>query len=91
MAHNKDKVLIATKKAKSLMDKVLNMIESDQYCINVIQQNLAIIGLLRSANLSLLDGHINNCVKTAVQEKNTGRLNEMMEELVKVMKVAQTK
>jgi len=91
MAHNKEKVTVAMKKAYSHTAKVLKMIEGNKYCIDVIQQNLAIIGLLRSANTALLEGHINNCVKNAVLGKDSGRLDEMMAELLKVLKVAQSK
>ncbi|MBT3704743.1 metal-sensing transcriptional repressor [Candidatus Peregrinibacteria bacterium] len=79
------------KKASSLMAKVLQMIEEDKYCIDVIQQNLAIIGLLRSANTALLEGHMNHCVKNAVKQKQSGKVDEMMEELLKVLRIAQTK
>ncbi|MFC1655807.1 metal-sensitive transcriptional regulator [Patescibacteria group bacterium] len=91
MAHNTPKVTIAMKKAKSLTEKVLQMLENDKYCIDVIQQNLAIIGLLKSANLTLLEGHIGHCVKNAAKEKNPKRLNEMMQELLLVMNTAQKK
>jgi DNA-binding FrmR family transcriptional regulator len=91
MAHNTDKTTIALKKAKSSLDKVLKMIEENKYCIDVIQQNLAIIGLLRSANQGLLEGHINHCVKDAARQQNKKRLDEMMLELLKVIKIAQAK
>lgn len=90
MTHNKDKVTIAMKKAKSSIEKIITMIENDTYCIDVIQQNLAVIGLLRSANANLLEGHVNHCVKNAA--KTGGKeLDEKMEELMKVIKIAQTK
>jgi DNA-binding FrmR family transcriptional regulator len=91
MAHNVDKVTIAMKKARSSMNKVMKMLEEDKYCIDVIQQNLAVIGLLRSANMALLEGHIGHCVKNAAKEKNSKRLDEMMEELLLVMNTAQKK
>lgn len=91
MAHNKEKVNITLKKAASLLRKILEMMEKDRYCIDIIQQNLAVIGLLRSANLNLLEGHINNCVKSAIKEKKSERLDEMMTELLKVVKTAQIK
>ncbi|MFC1810331.1 metal-sensitive transcriptional regulator [Patescibacteria group bacterium] len=91
MAHNTEKVTVAMKKAKSLTEKVIQMLENDKYCIDVIQQNLAIIGLLRSANLTLLEGHIGHCVKNAAKEKNSKRLDEMMKELLLVMNTAQKK
>ena len=90
MAHNKEKVTVAVKKAKSSLEKVLQMVEEDKYCIDVIQQNLAVIGLLRSANLSLLEGHVNCCIKDAAK-KGGKELDEKMKELIKVIYVAQTK
>lgn len=91
MTHNSDQVLVALKKAKTSLDKILTMVEEDTYCIDVIQQNLAVIGLMKSANLLLLEGHMNNCIKNAVKEKDEKRVDEMMVELLKVVKIAQNK
>lgn len=91
MAHNTQKVMIAMKKARSLTDKVMKMLDEDKYCIDVVQQNLAIIGLLRSANLALLEGHVNNCVRNAAQANDTEKLDNMMSELLKVINTAQKK
>jgi len=90
MAHNVNKVMVAMKKAKTSLNKVIKMVEENKYCIEVIQQNLAVIGLLRSANMHLLEGHMNNCVKSAVK-KGGKDVNAKMEELIKVLKIAQTK
>ena len=91
MAHNTNKVMIALKKANTSLNKVIKMIEDDKYCIDVIQQNLAIVGLLRSANTSLLEGHIDHCIKNACKKKNSKDIEEKMKELIKVVKIAQTK
>lgn len=91
MAHNTEKVMVAMKKARSLVDKVFKMLEENKYCIDVIQQNLAIIGLIKSANLSLLEGHVNNCVKDAAMGKDKKHVDEMMDELLKVIQIAQNK
>jgi DNA-binding FrmR family transcriptional regulator len=91
MTHNKEKVSIAMKKAKTSLDKVIKMIDEDKYCIDVIQQSLAVIGLLKAANISILEGHVNNCIKNACAKKNKKEIEEKMSELVKVLKLAQTK
>lgn len=91
MSDTTKKTLIAGKKAKSLLEKVLKMLEEDKYCIDVIQQNLAIIGLLKSMNLSLLEGHLHCCVKNATQAQDQKRLDAMMDELLTVVKTAQSK
>ncbi len=82
--------MIALKKAKTSLDKVMKMIDEDRYCIDVIQQNLAVIGLLRSANTALLEGHVNCCIKDAAR-KGGKALDGKMAELVRVLRMAQTK
>jgi DNA-binding FrmR family transcriptional regulator len=91
MKDYKRKTSITLKKANSLTAKVIKMLKEDKYCIDIIQQNLAIIGLLKSANLDLLQGHLGSCVKNAIKEKDEEKLNEMMQELLKVMRTAQNK
>lgn len=86
-----NKTAIALKKASTLVQKVQMMHEDKTYCIDIIQQNLAVIGLLKSANLSLLEGHMDHCVKNAAKAGDTTRLNKMMEEMVTIMKTAQNK
>lgn len=85
------KVIIGLKKARTSLDKILNMLEEEKYCIDIIQQNLAVIGLLKSANLNLLEWHLNGCVKNALNAKNEDDVNTKMEELVKIINLAQNK
>jgi len=49
-----------------------------------MQQNLAVIGLLRSAHQQLMENHLNTCFKKAVVSGNTKRQKEMTEEILKV-------
>jgi len=91
MSHNSQKVLTGLKKAQSSLNKVIKMVESDRYCIDVIQQTLSVVGLLKSVNLALLEGHVNGCVRTAVKQKNEAKLDEMMAELIRVINIAQKK
>jgi DNA-binding FrmR family transcriptional regulator len=43
MKHNRSNILVSLKKAKSSLEKIITMTEGDEYCIDVIQQNLAVI------------------------------------------------
>ena len=88
---NNQKVLIWLKKARTSLDKIISMLESGEYCINIIQQNLAVIWLLKSANMNLLEGHLNCCVKNAVLSKDDAEVNDKMKELVKIINLAQNK
>lgn len=61
------KSLIALKKARSLLDKIIEMEQNNTYCIDIVQQNLAVIGLLKSTNLNLLEGHLQCCFVDAAK------------------------
>jgi len=88
MTPDKKKILINFKKARSLTEKLITMTEDGQYCIDIMQQNLAVIGLLKSAHQMLLDGHLNSCFKNAMASKNEKLKQRMVDEILKVNKLA---
>ena len=81
---HKNKALVNFKKAQSLLGKMVRMLEEVKYCIDVMQQNLAAIGLLKSAHQTLMEGHLNSCFKGAMNTKNEKRKQEMTEEILTV-------
>lgn len=83
--NNKKKIAINLKKATSLLSKISEMVEKDCYCISVMQQNLAVIGLLRSAHEMLMANHLNTCFKSAMSSKNEKKKKQMTEEILKVI------
>lgn len=87
MKMNKEKTLINFKKAQSLISKIIDMIEKDEYCIDIMQQNLAAIGLLRSAHEMLMENHLNSCFKNAMASKNEKKKQQMTDEILKVTKL----
>ena len=89
MDHKKS--LIALKKAKTSLEKIISMIEEEKYCIDIIQQNLAVIGLLKSTNLNLLENHMNCCVKKAISSQNQAEIDTKMQEILKIVQIAQNK
>jgi len=88
MKEEKTKTLINFKKAQSLMAKIIKMVEGKEYCIDIMQQNLAAIGLLKSAHQMLMEKHLNTCFKNAMAAKNEKLKQEMIEEILKVSKLA---
>ena len=69
------------------MEKVVKMVENGEYCIDVMQQNLAAIGLLRSAHEMLMTGHLNSCFKSAFKTKSSRKQQQMINEILKVTKL----
>ncbi|MBE3090219.1 MAG: metal-sensing transcriptional repressor, partial [Actinobacteria bacterium] len=45
----KNDSLINFKKSRSLLEKIMKMVQDNEYCIDIMQQNLAVIGMLKSA------------------------------------------
>ncbi len=91
------KLLIGLKKARTSLDKIIAELENgtqdtQSRCFDVIQQNLSVIGLLKSANTTMLEGHldmyINKVEKTPKQKKE---LEKMKKEIVKIVQTAQKK
>jgi len=87
MKNNRQKPLVNFKKAQSHIGKIIKMIEDGEYCIDIMQQNLAVSGLLRSAHEMLMENHLNTCFKKAMGSKNEKKKQEMTEEILKVTKL----
>ncbi len=87
MTPKKKKSSIALKKASTSLKNVIEMIERDEYCIDIIQQNLAVMGLLKSAHQTLMENHLETCFKKALEEQD-GKSQEMIDEIMKIAKLA---
>ncbi len=84
----KQKALINFKKANSLLAKVIKMTENSEYCVSIMQQNLAVIGLLKSAHQLLMENHLSSCFKSAMVSKNEKVKEQMTKEILAVSKLA---
>ncbi len=80
--------LINFKKAQSHLGNVIEMTENGKYCIDVMQQNLAVIGLLKSAHQLLMENHLNSCFIHAMSTSSQAKKNQMIEEILTVSKLA---
>ena len=87
MTTEKQKALVAFKKAKGQIEKLIKMTENGSYCVDIMQQNLAAIGLLKSAHQLMLQNHLNACFKDPNNLKNKEKVDGMIKELSKVVKM----
>ena len=71
--------------ARGQIDGILQMIDENRYCVDISNQLQATQALLRSANQEILQEHIRNCVREALQTdvENT-KLEEALELLEKM-------
>ena len=87
MKAKKGEVIHKLKIARGQIDGILQMIEEDRYCVDISNQLQATQALLKSANQQILQAHIRNCVREALQ---TDVENPKLEEALKVLeKMAQ--
>jgi len=65
------------------LKKVKEMVEKDQYCIDIITQSLAVQSALRSVDKVILKNHLETCVKNAISSDKDVELkiNEVIKTL----------
>ncbi len=84
---HKQSVIISFKKARSLIDTIISMVERDEYCVDIMQQNLSAIGLLKSAHERVMKDHLETCFVEGVQKGGAKKQKELIEELQTLMKL----
>jgi DNA-binding FrmR family transcriptional regulator len=84
---NRQKTIVNFKKAQSLLARIQKMIEDDDYCVDIMQQNLAAIGILKSAHQMLMEDHLHACFDEAIQSDDTEKKARMTEEILTVTKL----
>lgn len=65
------------------------MVEEGRYCIDVIQQNQAVIAALKKVNEMILRNHLDSCVTTAIKGKDEMERKRVLKELEEVFKEGQ--
>jgi hypothetical protein NreA len=84
---DKQDVIIALKKAKSHIETIITMLDKGEYCVDIMQQNLAVIGLLKSAHSKLMENHLHTCFMHGMNSDNTKRKEAMIDEINALMRM----
>lgn len=82
MNDSRKNALNLLKTSRGQIDGIIRMLEEDRYCVDISKQILAVLALLKKANLKILDQHIKSCVKDAILE---GKGDEKIEEMINVI------
>jgi CsoR family transcriptional regulator, copper-sensing transcriptional repressor len=77
----KQKVIHRLKIARGHLNKVIDMAEKGEYCIDILIQSKAVRGALEKADALLLRNHLSTCV---VDHIKNGRQEQAVEEVLKV-------
>lgn len=69
--------------AKGHLEKVIDMLESGEYCLNVVHQSIAVQSALKNADRVVMENHLRTCVKHSIKSGNDDAIDEIMEILRK--------
>lgn len=78
-----ERILHRFKIASGHLKKVLQMVESQSYCIDIIHQSQAIQKALQEADQLMLENHLKTCAAEAIR---SGRQEEAVKEVMNVFK-----
>ena len=89
-AYPQQKKSIATtlKKASSHLETICEMVQNNDYCIDILQQMKAVHGLLHAAMDQTLELHLMSCFKKGMESASEKRKQELLNEIIQVTKMA---
>ncbi len=74
----KTAALKLAKQARGTLEKVISMIELDEYCPDVIQQADSVCGFMKSVKRELLAGHLDTCAQKKLMENKDQAIKELI-------------
>jgi DNA-binding FrmR family transcriptional regulator len=80
---HKERILHRLKISSGHLKKVISMVESDTYCIDVLLQSQAVQQALKETDAVILENHLNTCVVDAIK---MGKSKEVTEEIMMILK-----
>lgn len=78
-----ERIIHRLKIAQGHLKKVLDMVEKDEYCIDVIHQSQAVQRALKEVDNLVLENHLKTCAADAIK---SGNQEEVVKELMNVFK-----
>lgn len=81
---HKADLLQRLKSAHGHLGGVIRMAESDTYCIDVLQQIMAVQSALDRASAIVLENHLNTCLTAAIRGDDTSAGDRVRQEILDV-------
>ena len=78
-----ERILHRLKIARGHLDKVIKMVENDEYCINVLHQSQAVQAALKETDSVIMENHLRTCVSDSMK---SGNQEEAIKEVMEVFK-----
>lgn len=78
-----ERILHRLKIAQGHLAKVISMVESDQYCVDILHQSRAVQKALAETDNLILENHLKSCTADAIRQ---GKTEEAIAEVMEVFK-----
>jgi len=82
---DRDTTLRKLKTVRGQIDGIIRMVEDDRYCIDISNQLMASIAILKNINKDVLEAHLRYCVLEAFDVGNPSEKAEKIEEIIGVI------
>lgn len=69
------------------LKKVIKMVEDDKYCVDILQQSLAVQNALKGVDSLILNQHLRKCVTEAMKNGNRKK-EKSIKELLKIYQLS---
>ena len=88
MDERKVDILRRLKSVEGHVRGIGRMVEEEAYCIDVVNQILAIQRALKKVSSRMLDQHLQHCVTNAMQGTDNSKKEQILEELIQVFEAS---
>lgn len=80
----KQNLIHRMKIAKGHLEKVIEMVEKGEYCLDIIQQSQAVQSALSKVDEAILENHLKTCVRDSIAGNKD--VDEKVKEVIEVFK-----
>jgi DNA-binding FrmR family transcriptional regulator len=89
-AGSKDDYLKRLRRIEGQVRGLQRMVESDQYCIDILTQVSAVTKALQAVSLGLLEDHVGHCVMDAARESDQAAQTKVREATEAIARLVRT-
>jgi DNA-binding FrmR family transcriptional regulator len=84
VAEYKQAIVNRLKSIEGHVRGIQRMVDEDAYCIDIINQSLAVQRALEKVNSLILERHLQTCVTTAIRSDSPNERERVIEEIMNV-------
>ncbi|MCI7238999.1 MAG: metal-sensing transcriptional repressor [Anaerococcus sp.] len=85
MQADKDKTIRKLKTVSGQIYGIIKMIDNDRYCIDVSNQVMASISILKNINKEVLQAHLQHCLYQSLNNNDSDDVKEKIKEIERVI------